>query len=133
MSLNAIFRYPDLYKAAMAVSFISNQRYYDTIYQERYMGLPKDNPEGYINGSPITFAHQLQGDLLLIYGTGDDNTHYQNCEALIDELVAHNKQFSLMVYPNRTHSLREGRNTRRHYYETLFRFLKENVPPNPSD
>lgn len=131
MSLNAIFRYPDLYSLAMAVSFISNQRYYDTIYQERYMGLPENNPEGYINGSPITFAHQLKGDLLLIYGTGDDNTHYQNCEALIDELVAHNKHFSLMTYPNRTHSLSEGRNTRRHYRETLTRFLKEKMPAGP--
>ncbi|MDA0812150.1 MAG: DPP IV N-terminal domain-containing protein, partial [Verrucomicrobia bacterium] len=73
MSLNAIFRYPDLYKMAMAVSFVSNQRYYDTIYQERYMGRPENNPQGYIDGSPITYAHQLKGDLLLVYGTGDDN------------------------------------------------------------
>ena len=130
MSLNAIFRYPDLYKLAMAVSFISNQRYYDTIYQERYMGLPENNPEGYIDGSPITYAHQLKGDLLLVYGTGDDNTHYQNCEALVDELVAHGKHFALMAYPNRTHSLSEGRNTRRHYYETLTRFLTEKMPAN---
>jgi dipeptidyl-peptidase-4 len=128
MSLNAIFRYPDLYKMAMAVSFISNQRYYDTIYQERYMGLPKDNPEGYLKGSPITYAHQLKGDLLLVYGTGDDNTHYQNCEALVDELVAHDKPFSLMVYPNRSHGLPEGRNTRRHYYGTLTRYLREKLP-----
>ncbi len=130
MSLNAIFRYPDLYKMAMAVSFISNQRYYDTIYQERYMDRPENNPQGYIDGSPITYAHQLKGDLLLVYGTGDDNTHYQNCEALVDELVAHNKHFSLMAYPNRTHSMSEGRNTRRHYQETLTRFLMEKMPPN---
>ncbi|MCB1095717.1 MAG: prolyl oligopeptidase family serine peptidase, partial [Verrucomicrobiae bacterium] len=100
------------------------------IYQERYMGRPENNPQGYIDGSPITFAHQLKGDLLLVYGTGDDNTHYQNCEALVDELVAHNKHFSLMAYPNRTHSMGEGRNTRRHYQETLTRFLMEKMPPN---
>lgn len=133
MSLNAIFRYPELYRLAMAVSFISNQRYYDTIYQERYMGLPQDNPEGYIDGSPITHAHRLQGDLLLVYGTGDDNTHYQNCEALVDELIAHGKHFSMMAYPNRTHAMSEGRNTRLHYYQTLARFLIGNMPPGTQD
>jgi dipeptidyl-peptidase-4 len=132
MSLNAIFRYPDLYHTAMAIAFVSNQRFYDTIYQERYMGLPQDNEEGYKNGSPITFAHQLKGHLLLVYGTGDDNCHYQNCAALVDELVRHNKQFSMIAYPNRSHSLKEGENTRRHLYELLTRYLIENLPPGPS-
>ena len=130
MSLNAIFRHPELYSTAMAISFISNQRFYDTIYQERYMGLPDDNQEGYKNGSPITHAHRLQGNLLLVHGTGDDNCHYQNCEALVNELVKHNKQFSLMSYPNRTHSLGGG-NTRRHLYGLLTRYLEENMPPGP--
>jgi dipeptidyl-peptidase-4 len=132
MSLNAIFRYPDLYHTAMAIAFVSNQRFYDTVYQERYMGLPQDNEEGYQNGSPITFAHQLKGHLLLVYGTSDDNCHYQNCAALIDELVKHNKQFSMMAYPNRSHSLKEGENTRRHLYELLTRYLIENLPSGPS-
>ncbi len=132
MSLNAIFRYPDLYRTAMAISFVCNQRLYDTIYQERYMGLPADNADGYANGSPITFAHQLQGNLLLVYGTGDDNCHYQNCELLINELIKHNKLFSLMSYPNRTHSIGEGENTRRHFYETLTQYLLKNLPPNPA-
>jgi dipeptidyl-peptidase-4 len=127
MSLSAIFRYPDLYRTAMAIAFISNQLYYDTIYQERYMGLPKDNAEGYKNGSPIEFAKQLKGNLLLVYGTADDNCHYQNCEALIDELVKQNKPFSLMSYPNRTHSISEGSNTKRHLFETLTRYLRENL------
>ena len=131
MSLNAIFRYPDLYRTAMAIAFISNQRFYDTIYQERYMGLPAANPDGYRNGSPITFANQLKGNLLLVYGTGDDNCHYQNCEVLINELITHNKQFSLMSYPNRTHAIKEGKNTRRHLFETLTRYLKENLPAGP--
>jgi len=131
MSLNAIFRYPDLYHTAMAIAFISNQRFYDTIYQERYMGLPEDNEEGYKNGSPITFAHQLKGNLLIIHGTGDDNCHYQSCEALINELIKHGKHFSMMSYPNRSHSIKEGENTRRHLYELLTGYLKENLPAGP--
>ncbi len=131
MSLNAIFRYPELYHTAMAIAFISNQRFYDTIYQERYMGLPGDNEQGYKNGSPITYAHQLKGNLLIVHGTGDDNCHYQNCEALINELIKHNKQFSMMSYPNRTHSIKEGENTRRHLYELLTGYLKENLPVRP--
>jgi dipeptidyl-peptidase-4 len=124
MSLNAIFRYPNLYQTAMAIAFICDQRFYDTIYQERYMGLPEDNEDGFRDGSPINFAHQLEGDLLLVYGTGDDNCHYQNCEVLINKLIEHNKLFSLMTYPNRTHSIKEGENTRRHLFETLTRFLE---------
>jgi len=131
MSLNAIFRYPDLYQTAMAVAFVSNQRYYDTIYQERYMGLPEDNEEGYRKGSPITFAHQLKGNLLLVHGTGDDNVHYQNLEALVNELVRHNKYFTMMAYPNRSHGIFEGENTTRHLYELLTRYLNENLPSGP--
>ena len=128
MSLNAIFRHPDLYHTAMAIAFVANQRFYDTIYQERYMGLPDDNAEGFRHGSPVTFAHQLQGNLLLVYGTGDDNCHYQNCEVLVTELVNHNKQFSQVVYPNCGHALNEGSNTRRHLYQTLTRYLSEYMP-----
>ena len=131
MSLNAIFRYPDLYRTAMAIAFVSNQRFYDAIYQERYMGLPTDNTAGFKDGSPITFAHQLKGNLLLVYGTGDDNCHYQNCEVLINELIKQNQQFSLMSYPNRTHAIKEGDNTKRHLFETLTRYLKENLPATP--
>ncbi len=128
MSLNAIFRYPELYHTAMAIAFISNQRFYDTIYQERYMGLPDDNEEGFRDGSPITFANQLRGNLLIIHGTGDDNCHYQSCAALINELVKHNKYFSMMAYPNRTHSIKEGEGTRRHLYELMTRYLKDHLP-----
>jgi len=131
MSLNAIFRYPDLYHTAMAIAFISDQRLYDTIYQERYMGLPQDNEQGYKNGSPITFAHQLKGNLLIIHGTGDDNCHYQSCETLINELIKHNKHFTMMAYPNRTHAIKEGENTKRHLYELLTGYLKQNLPAGP--
>ena len=131
MSLNAIFRYPELYHTAMAIAFIANQRFYDTIYQERYMGLPEDNEEGFRNGSPVTFAHQLEGNLLIVYGTGDDNCHYQNCETLVNALIKHNKHFTMMAYPNRTHSIKKGKNTKRHLYQLLTRYLNDHLPPGP--
>ena len=128
MSLNAIFRYGDLYHTAMAIAFVSNQRYYDTIYQERYMGLPEDNEDGFKNGSPVTFAHQLTGNLLLVHGTADDNVHYQSCEALVNELIEHKKQFTMMSYPNRTHSIREGKNTTVHLRTLLTDYLEAHLP-----
>ena len=131
MSLNMIFRYPDLVRTAMAVAPVPNQRLYDSIYQERYMGLPQDNVEGYREASPITYAHQLEGNLLLVHGTGDDNVHYQGMETLVDELIANNKQFTMMSYPNRTHAIREGANTTRHLYSLLTRYLEENLPVEP--
>jgi len=127
MTLNMLFRYPDIYMTGIAIAFTANQRYYDTIYQERYMGLPADNDEGFTNGSPITFAHQLEGDLLIIHGTADDNGHFQNCLALINKLIEHNKQFSTMIYPNRSHSLSEGQNTQYHHFTTMTKFLNEKL------
>ena len=131
MTLNAILRYPDLYQTAIAVAFVSNQRFYDTIYQERYMGLPSDNEEGYEKGSVVNFADQLEGNLLLVYGTADDNCHYQNCQVLINKLIEHNKPFTMMAYPNRTHGIYEGKNTRRHLYEMMTRYLHEHLPAGP--
>jgi dipeptidyl-peptidase-4 len=131
MSLNAIFRYPDLYSTAMAVAPNASQLLYDTIYQERYMGLPQDNAENYRLGSPITHASQLKGNLLLVHGTGDDNGHYQGTERLMNELIAHHKHFTVMPYPNRTHAISEGPNTTRHFYGLLTRYLNEHLPVNP--
>jgi dipeptidyl-peptidase-4 len=131
MTLNAMFRYPDLYRTGMSVAPVPDQRYYDTIYQERYMGTPQGNPGGYREGSPITFAEQLEGNLLIVHGTGDDNVHYQGTEALINKLVAHNKDFTMMSYPNRTHGIYEGRGTTRHLYGLLTRYLNDNLPPGP--
>jgi dipeptidyl-peptidase-4 len=125
MTLNAMFRYPELYKTGIAVAFVSDQRLYDTIYQERYMGLPKDNEEGFKNGSPITFASKLEGNLLIIHGTGDDNVHYQSFEKLVNELVAHRKRFTMMAYPNRSHGISEGRNTTIHLYELMTDYLED--------
>mmetsp|Transcript_31702 Transcript_31702/g.66671 ORF Transcript_31702/g.66671 Transcript_31702/m.66671 type:complete len:821 (-) Transcript_31702:187-2649(-) len=128
MSLNAIFRHPDLYQTALSIAPVPNQRVYDTIYQERYMGLPSDNVEGYREGSPITHARNLKGNLLIVHGTGDDNCHYAGTETLINELIQHNKQFSMMAYPNRSHSISEGSNTTRHLFSLLTDFLQKNVP-----
>jgi len=126
-TLNALFRYPDIYKMGMAVAPVPDMRLYDTIYQERYMGLPQDDGDAYEQGSPITFAKNLNGDLLIVHGTGDDNVHYQGTERLINELIKNNKQFSMMAYPNRTHGIFEGENTTRHLYGLLTKYLKEHL------
>ena len=127
MSLNAVFRHPDLYRTAIAVAPVADQRLYDTVYQERYMGLPADNAAGYRDGSPITHAGKLRGNLLLVHGTGDDNCHYQGTERLMEELIAKGKRFSVLPYPNRTHAINEGRNTDQHLMDALTRYLHENL------
>ena len=128
-TLNAMFRFPDVFKVGVSVAPVPDQRLYDTIYQERYMGLPTTNAEGYRIGSPINFADGLQGKLLLIHGTGDDNVHYQGTERLINKLVELGKPFDLMVYPNRTHALSEGRGTSTHLNQLIARFFLENLAP----
>jgi len=129
MTLNAMFRYPDLYSTGIAIASPADQRLYNAIYQERYMGLPDDNKEGYANGSPINFAQNLKGDLLVIHGTADDNVHYQNLEQLVDRLIAHGKQFSMMAYPDRTHGLREKPGTQLHLHTLMTNYLNEHLPP----
>lgn len=128
MTLNLMFRYPHLYHVGMAVAPVTDGHYYDTIYQERYMGLPEENAEGYKQGAPITFADKLEGDLLLVHGTGDDNCHYQTSELLINELIKHNKPFTMMAYPNRSHNINEGAGTTLHLYGLLTRYLQEHLP-----
>ena len=129
MTLNMLFRYPDLYKTGISVAPVPDQTLYDNVYQERYSGLLSENAEGYKKGSPITYAKNLKGNLLLIHGTGDDNVHYQGSERLINELVKHNKIFSFMSYPNRSHGIWEGEGTTRHLYETMYRYLTERLEP----
>ncbi|MCA9175430.1 MAG: DPP IV N-terminal domain-containing protein [Planctomycetales bacterium] len=131
MTLNAMLKFPELYHVGISIAPVPNQRLYDTIYQERYMGVPDDNPQGYHDGSPINFAANLKGKLLLVHGTGDDNCHYQGTEALINELVRHNKPFSMMAYPNRSHSIHEGVNTSRHLRELMTNYLLDHLPPGP--
>jgi len=131
MTLNLLFRSPDLYKVGMSVAPVPDQTLYDTIYQERYMGLPAQNAEGYRKGSPIFFAEGLRGKLLLVHGSGDDNVHYQGSERLINRLVVLGKPFDFMVYPNRTHSINEGEGTSYHLHALLARHLRENLRAGP--
>lgn len=128
-TLNLMFQYPEIYKTGIAVAAVGNQLTYDNIYQERYMGLPQENREDFVKGSPISYAKNLKGNLLYIHGTGDDNVHYNNAEMLINELVKHNKQFQLMSYPNRTHSISEGAGTFRHLSTLYTNYLKQYCPP----
>ncbi|WP_445736782.1 S9 family peptidase [Mariniflexile sp.] len=128
-TLNLMFQYPEIYKTGISVAAISNLLTYDNVYQERYMGLPQENMEDYVKGSPATYAKNLQGNLLVIHGTGDDNVHYQNAEILINELVKYNKQFQFMPYPNRTHGIREGEGTTKHLNTLFTNYLKMYCPP----
>ena len=128
MALNLIFQYPDLYSTAIAVAAVSHQKYYDTIYTERYMGFPDEAADDYDAGAPITHARNLEGNLLLVHGTADDNVHYQNFEALVNELIKHNMHFTMLSYPNRSHGIFEGQGTRRHLYTEMTRYLNEHMP-----
>ena len=127
-TLNAMFQYPDIYHTGIAVAFVADQKLYDSIYQERYMGLPATHPEGFIQGSPITHAGKLKGNLLIIHGTGDDNVHYQNCEMLINELVRNGKLFSMLSYPMRSHGISERENTTYHLRMSMVNYFKTHLP-----
>jgi dipeptidyl-peptidase-4 len=128
LSLNGIFRFPDVYRAAVAVSPVTHWALYDNVYTERYNGLPADNREGYDTGSPLSHVAGLRGELLLAHGSGDDNVHYQNTEVLVNALIAADKPFHMMEYPNRTHGMREA-GARRHLFGTIARFFAERIPP----
>jgi dipeptidyl-peptidase-4 len=128
-TLNLMFQYPEIYKTGVSVAAVGNQLTYDNIYQERYMGLPQENLEDFVNGSPITYAKNLRGNLLYIHGTGDDNVHYNNAEMLVDELIRYNKQFQFMPYPNRTHGLSEGQGTYEHLSTMYTNYIRAYCPP----
>jgi dipeptidyl-peptidase-4 len=128
-TLNCMFRFPDVYKVGVAVAPVPDQKLYDTIYQERYMGVPWENSDGYSIGSPINFAGGLKGKLLIVHGSGDDNVHYQGTERLVNRLVELGKPFDMMVYPNRTHAISEGPGTAAHIYQLIARYFVEHLPP----
>ena len=126
--LNLKFRYPKIYKTGISLAAVANQLTYDNIYQERYMGLPQENMKDFIAGSPVTHAKNLEGNLLYILGTGDDNVHYQNAEILVNELIKYNKQFQFMPYPKRSHGIREEKGTSKHLSTLYTNFLKLHCP-----
>ncbi len=129
-TLNLMFRSADLYQVGMSVAPVPDLRLYDTIYQERYMGLPPQNVEGYRSSSAINFADGLRGHLLVVHGSGDDNVHYAGTELLLNRLIALDKPVDFMEYPNRTHAINEGSGTTLHLYSLLLRYLEEHLPPN---
>jgi dipeptidyl-peptidase-4 len=130
-TLNAMFRYPKTFHVGVSVAPVPDQRLYDTIYQERYMGLPDRNADGYRLGSPINFAEGLAGKLLLMHGSGDDNVHHQGTERLVNRLIALGKPFDAMIYPNRTHAIAEGPGTSVDVYRRIAGYFLDHLPPGP--
>ena len=128
-TLNLMFQYPDEYKTGISIAPVTSSLLYDNVYTERYMGLPQEDIEPYKKGAALTYAKNLEGNLLFVHGTGDDNVHYQNTEMLINELVKYGKMFQMMSYPNRTHSLSEGEGTRQHLSMLYTKYLRDNCPP----
>jgi dipeptidyl-peptidase-4 len=136
MTLNALFQHPDIYRTGVAVSPVTHWSLYDNVYTERFNGLIGDNRDGYDRGSPISYVDGFRGNLLLVHGGGDDNVHFQNSEILINALVAANKPFQMMEYPNRTHCVCQGKNTTLHLFSLITRYLDQNLlapPPAPQE
>jgi dipeptidyl-peptidase-4 len=129
MSSLCITKGADYFDLAIAVAPVTNWRYYDNIYTERYMRTPQENPDGYDDNSPINHLDKLEGKYLIIHGTGDDNVHVQNTIDMVTALVEANKQFDLMLYPNKNHGIYGG-NTRNHLYRKMTDFLMENFKGN---
>ena len=127
-TLNCLFQYPEIFHTGIAAAAVANQLTYDNIYQERYMGDPKESYQDYVDGSPIKYAKNLEGNLLYIHGTGDDNVHYQNAEMLANELIKHKKIFYMLSYPNRSHGIRED-GAYPHVRLMFTDFLRKNCPP----
>jgi dipeptidyl-peptidase-4 len=126
MASNCILQGADVFKAAVAVAPVTNWRFYDTIYTERYLGLPQNNESGYDDNSPITHAKKLKGKYLLVHGTGDDNVHFQNAVEMQNALIKAGKQFESFYYPNRNHGIYGG-NTRLHLFQMITNFLERNL------
>ncbi len=132
MTLNTLFQYPGLFRTGVAVSPVTHWSLYDNVYTERFNGLPAENKAGYDRGSPLTYVNGLKGNLLLVHGSGDDNVHFQNSEVLINALVAANKPFTMMEYPNRTHCVCQGKNTQLHLFELITRYLDQHLKAVPA-
>ena len=132
-TLNLMFRYPEVYSVGVSVASVPDQRLYDSIYQERYMGLPQESPKAYEQSSAINFASGLRGDLMVMHGSGDDNVHFQGFELLVNKLISLGKQFDMRVYPGRTHSISEGKGTTQDVYTNILGYFEDHLPPGPKD
>lgn len=126
MSSNALFQGAGTFSLAIAVAPVSSWRFYDTIYTERYMATPQENPDGYDKNSPIYHVEKLKGNYLLVHGSADDNVHVQNTTRLVEELVQANKDFEWRIYPDKNHGIYGG-NTRLHLYTKMTKFILENL------
>ncbi len=126
MSSNALFKGNDVFKMAIAVAPVTSWRFYDSIYTERYMTTPQENPSGYDENSPINHVDKLEGDFLLIHGSGDDNVHLQNTMRMVEALIQADKQFEWMVYPDKNHGIYGG-NTRLHLYKKMTNFINKTL------
>ena len=126
-SSNALLKGPDVFKMAIAVAPVTNWRLYDTVYTERYMQTPQENASGYDENSPLFFADKLKGNYLLVHGTGDDNVHVQNSMQMINALIKADVPFDSEFYPDRTHGIYRGENTRLHLYKKMTDFILENL------
>jgi dipeptidyl-peptidase-4 len=127
-TLNLMFQHPEIYKTGLAIAALGNLETYDNIYMERYMGNPLETKADYVKGSSIMHAAGLQGNLLYIHGSGDDNVHFDNAEMLLNELIKYNKTFQFMEYPNRTHAINEGQGTVLHMHNLFKNYLNTNCP-----
>ena len=130
MSTNCLLKGNDIFTTAIAVAPVTSWRFYDTVYTERYMQTPQENASGYDDNSPINYADKLEGNYLLVHGTGDDNVHAQNSMRMINALVAANKPFDIAMYPDRAHGIRKGKNTRLHLYKKMTAFIQTNLNTN---
>lgn len=126
MSSNCLLKGNDTFKMAIAVAPVTSWRFYDTIYTERYMRTPQENPSGYDENSPINHVEKLKGAFLLVHGSGDDNVHVQNTMRMIEALVQTNKPFEWAIYPDKNHGIYGG-NTRLHLYTKMTNFIKNNL------
>jgi dipeptidyl-peptidase-4 len=126
MSSLCMMKGGEVFKAGIAVAPVTNWKWYDSVYTERYMRTNKDNPAGYEDNSPVNFADKLQGKYLLVHGLADDNVHFQHSAEMANRLIAANKPFDTMVYPNRSHSI-TGDNARLHLYTLMTSFLNEKL------
>ena len=126
MATNCLLKGNDIFSMGIAVAPVTNWRFYDTIYTERFMRTPQENPDGYDLNSPINYADKLKGKFLIIHGSADDNVHVQNTMRMVEALIQNDKQFEWMIYPDKNHGIYGG-NTTKHLYTKMTNFILNNL------